>query len=142
MTEHILVPIDGSDHALSALDYVLDHFPDCRLSLLTVANLGELDLEYQTEVVGFSEDWADNAEAYAEEIVDEAAARARDAGVEPTTAVELGNPARIILDYADEHAVDHVVIGSHGREGISRLLLGSVAETVARRATVPVTIVR
>jgi nucleotide-binding universal stress UspA family protein len=61
---------------------------------------------------------------------------------EVETAVGFGSPARTILDYVDEHGVDHVVMGSHGRSGISRLLVGSVAETVVRRAPCPVTIVR
>ncbi|GAB7020902.1 hypothetical protein JCM18750_37640 [Halostagnicola bangensis] len=43
---------------------------------------------------------------------------------------------------ADSPRVDHIVIGSHGRSGPSRVLLGSVTERVARRAPVPVTIVR
>jgi nucleotide-binding universal stress UspA family protein len=46
------------------------------------------------------------------------------------------------VDYAAEHDIDHIVVGSHGRTGASRILLGSVAETVARRSPVPVTIVR
>jgi len=46
--------------------------------------------------------------------------------------------ARGILDYADQHAVDLIVMGTHGRRGISRLLLGSVAEKVVRLASVPV----
>jgi len=58
------------------------------------------------------------------------------------TAVVVGRPAREIVRYADDHDIDQIVMGSHGRDRASRVLLGSVAETVARRAPVPVTIVR
>lgn len=51
-------------------------------------------------------------------------------------------PAPAILDYADEHGIDLIVIGSHGRRGVRRLLLGSVAEEVARLSACPVLTVR
>jgi nucleotide-binding universal stress UspA family protein len=55
---------------------------------------------------------------------------------------EIGRPSRAIVEYAEEHDIDHIVMGSHGRSGVTRILLGSVAETVVRRSPVPVTIVR
>ncbi|NUC72953.1 universal stress protein [Haloterrigena sp. SYSU A558-1] len=54
----------------------------------------------------------------------------------------VGSPARSIVEFADGHDIDHIVIGTHGRTGTSRVLLGSVAEAVTRRAPVPVTVVR
>ncbi|PSQ23605.1 universal stress protein UspA, partial [Halobacteriales archaeon QS_9_67_17] len=80
-------------------------------------------------------------EAAAEELF----AEARDAAPESVTletATEMGQPARTIVDYADDNDIDEIVIGSHGRQGISRVLLGSVAENVVRRADMPVTVVR
>jgi universal stress protein A len=53
-----------------------------------------------------------------------------------------GEPAGAILDVARESAADIIVIGSHGRTGLSRLLMGSVAEQVVRRATCPVLTVK
>jgi nucleotide-binding universal stress UspA family protein len=50
----------------------------------------------------------------------------------------IGNPADRLIEYARNHAVDLIVIGTHGRTGISRLLMGSVAEAVLRRAPCPV----
>lgn len=61
---------------------------------------------------------------------------------EITTETVFGEATTSIVDYAEEHDVDHIVLGSHGRHGISRYLLGSVAEHVVRRAHMPVTIVR
>jgi nucleotide-binding universal stress UspA family protein len=48
---------------------------------------------------------------------------------------------RTVLEYADDHGIDQIVLGSHGRSGIDRMLLGSVAETVTRRARIPVTVI-
>ena len=50
----------------------------------------------------------------------------------------IGDPAPEILDFAKEHNVDLIVMGTHGRKGLTRLLLGSVAEQVVRKATCPV----
>jgi nucleotide-binding universal stress UspA family protein len=55
-----------------------------------------------------------------------------------TTRLEEGTPAVRILEIADEETVDLIVMGTHGRTGVRRLLLGSVAETVVRRARCPV----
>ncbi len=48
----------------------------------------------------------------------------------------------IFLEYSDEHDVDRIVMGSHCRSGAERFLLGGVAETVVKRAAIPVMIVR
>lgn len=55
-----------------------------------------------------------------------------------TTAIEFGSPAARIVDYARRHGVDLIVVGTHGRTGVSRALLGSVAERVVRTAPCPV----
>jgi nucleotide-binding universal stress UspA family protein len=57
-------------------------------------------------------------------------------------AVASGDPARAILHVAQEHAVDLIVLGSHGHTGLPGLLLGSVAEKVLRRATCAVLAIR
>ena len=56
--------------------------------------------------------------------------------------VPARDPARGIVDEAARLGVNHVVVGTHGRKGLEHLVLGSVAEKVAKEATVPVTIVR
>ncbi|MEF8887901.1 MAG: universal stress protein [Haloarculaceae archaeon] len=54
----------------------------------------------------------------------------------------VGKPSREIVSFTEENDVSEIVIGSHGREGVSRVLLGNVAENVVRRAPVTVTVVR
>ena len=78
----------------------------------------------------------------ADSILDDAVEYAAEQGREIETIRVTDRPARAIVDYADEEGVDHIVIGSHGRTGVTRVLLGSVAEKVVRRAHCPVTVVR
>lgn len=59
-----------------------------------------------------------------------------------TTESDIGDPARLIVEYATEEDLDHVVLGAHGRPDERRPLYGSVSETVVRRTPVPVTVVR
>ena len=142
MADRVLVPIDGSEQAWNALEYAIRERPDDEIVVLNVIN--PMEGVYATDAMGgdYWEGWYDNAEERAERLFEEArdVAGGMDASVE--TASATGQPARTIVEYAEEHDVDHIVIGSHGRSGVSRILLGSVAESVVRRANVPVTIVR
>ncbi|HUI39189.1 MAG TPA: universal stress protein [Candidatus Nitrosotalea sp.] len=78
----------------------------------------------------------------AKESVERAAKTLRGAGFQVETAVEQGDVRLKIIDEAAEWKADLIVLGSHGRSGIPRLLLGSVAEFVARNAGCSVEIVR
>ena len=142
MTEHVLVPHDGSPQAEAALDYALEEFPEATLTVLHVIDPSDTGYSAGAMLPDFSEQWYEHAKETAEEIFEAARGAAADRGVDLETVRVLGRPSRQIIDYADEHDVDHVVIGSHGRSGVSRILLGSVAETVARRSPVPVTVIR
>ena len=79
---------------------------------------------------------------HATDLMDEVRRLADDVGVAVSTAVERGAPARRINDYVEEHGIEQIIMGSHGRRGVKRLVFGSVAEQVVRRAPVPVTVVR
>jgi nucleotide-binding universal stress UspA family protein len=141
MGTHVLVPVDGSEQAMAALEYTFESFPDATVTLLHVINPARATYGGQAGIPSFSEEWYDDAEAAAEELFAEARDLAPDS-VTVETATEVGQPSRAIVDFADEHGIDQIVIGSHGRSGLSRILLGSVAETVVRRAGVPVTVAR
>jgi len=142
MADTILVPIDGSEQAWNALDYVLREHEDDEIHLLHVIN--PMEGVYASDAMGgdYWAGWYDASEQRASRLFEEARERAGDRAGDLVTDHETGAPARTIVDYAEAEGVDHIVIGSHGRSGVSRVLLGSVAEAVARRASVPVTIVR
>lgn len=142
MADHVLVPMDGSNQAQHALDYVLDEHADARVTVLHVIDPAQATYGAQAGLPPSAEEWFENEEARAEELFESVREQAREAGVEVTTATEVGQPSRTIVEYVEEHDVGHVVIGSHGRKGLTRVLLGSVAELVVRRSPVPVTVVR
>ena len=78
----------------------------------------------------------------AEELVARASQTLRDAGFTVTTAIGEGNPKVVIIDSASEWPADLIVVGSHGRKGLERFLIGSVSDAVARHARCSVQIVR
>lgn len=142
MTEHVLVPHDGSPQADAALAHALEEFPDATITVLHVIDPSDTGYTASAVMPDFSEQWYETAKEAAEELFEAAREQATGHEGELHTVRELGRPSRKIVAYADEHDVDHVVMGSHGRTGVTRILLGSVAETVARRSPVPVTVIR
>ncbi|MFC6942463.1 universal stress protein [Salinirubellus sp. GCM10025818] len=78
----------------------------------------------------------------AEELFGEIRERTEDHASEVRTVTEFGKPSRVIPECTEAHGIDLIVIGSHGRSLVSRVLLGDVAGTVVQRAPVPVTVVR
>ncbi|MBI4608964.1 MAG: universal stress protein [Candidatus Rokubacteria bacterium] len=77
------------------------------------------------------------ADATGSPLLDKLAAELR-AEVPVVAAVESGAPAARIVSYAERHGIDLIVLGTHGRTGVTRALLGSVAERVVRTAPCPV----
>ncbi|MFP4174802.1 MAG: universal stress protein [Halobacteriales archaeon] len=148
MAEHVLVPVDGSEQARKAFEWVLDEYEDgdARITVYNVVDLS--DPEYFEKAVEMSgedvgeeryEGVLSETKNFLQRFVDEA----EDAGLEASSDYTKGDSAsRGIVEYAEDHDIDHIVMGSHGRSGVSRVLLGSVAEKVARRSPVPVTVVR
>lgn len=141
MSNTVLVAFDGSPLSERALRYAVDTFPDAAIVSIYVIN--PIDSIVDVEVGGLpvAEDWYDDAQERAASIHATATDIAAEHGLDLDTVTEIGNPARAILAYADDNDVDQIVIGSHGRSGIDRMFLGSVAETVTRRAQIPVTVV-
>ncbi|AFZ74800.1 universal stress protein [Natronobacterium gregoryi] len=141
MTAHVLVPVDGSAAADTALEYAHEQFPNAGLTLLYVMD-PMADYSRRRSFPGYRDDDEFTNEREKGELVLENAIERLpdDASIETT--LESGDPADAIVRYTDDGDVDHVVIGSHGRKSVARFLLGSVAEAVVRRSVVPVTVVR
>lgn len=142
MGERILVPMDGSPLSRRAFSFALEKHPDASFLVLYV--LDPIDAVYWAEGAGpsIASEWYDRARERAESLFEDVRAEADDRGVDLDCETEVGKPARTILRYVEERDVDHVVVGSHGRSGVSRVVLGSVTEDVMRHAEVPVTVVR
>ncbi|WP_331236543.1 universal stress protein [Natronorarus salvus] len=141
MGSHVLVPVDGSPASRRAAEYAYEQFPDATVRLLYVLD-PMVDYSRRLAFPGYTdEDEYTTEREEADAILD---SLVRDAPEEIAVETELaaGAPAGAIVEFCDENDVDQIVIGSHGREGVARFLLGSVAETVVRRSVVPVTVVR
>ncbi len=137
MDKHVLVPVDGSDSSWEAFEYAVKEHREDTLTVLHVIDPMQGDYE------------PGEAEAQAvrrsERIDEEVQERLEAAGIDHTdvdVVTREGRPADEIVAMADTGRIDQVVMGSRGLSGVKRLLLGSVAETVVRRADVPVNIVR
>lgn len=81
------------------------------------------------------------AHAQAQRRLDAAVAKAREAGIDAQGTLAQGDPAYEIVQCARQTGVDAIVMGTHGRTGLKRLFLGSVAEETLRTAHVPVVVV-
>ena len=137
--EHVLVPVDDSQPARDALEFAVTNFADATLTLLHVINpIRTLDAGNPNL---WDESHVDSERERAEGLLAEVAAAVPD-DVDVATVAEFGDPAETIVEHASQNGVDHVVIGCHGRSGVKRLVLGSVAETVSRQSPIPVSIVR
>lgn len=137
---HVLVPMDDSPLARTALRRALSLFPDADLTVLYVIDY--VEERYGARMLLPKSELESRAQASAAGVFEWAREQADSEGVSLTTETRTGKPAREIVEYLETHDVDIVIMGSHGRSRVSRLVLGSVAETVLRRSPVPVTIVR
>ncbi|MFB6101349.1 MAG: universal stress protein [Haloplanus sp.] len=145
MTRTVLVPVDGSPLSFRALRHALTEFPDATIRVLHVVDLfdpesGPGDTTYEP-IIG-SEAWYDRIETATERLFDRVRERAAAHDRSVVTESEIGDPARIIVDYTEAEPVDHVVLGAHGRPAERNAALGHVASVVVRRAAAPVTVVR
>jgi nucleotide-binding universal stress UspA family protein len=139
MYHDILVPTDGSDASNAALEHALTLATQhgARIHGLYVVDSGSYGLleEGASAVAGALHEEGERA-------VEAVTAAAESADVDVETAVVEGNVHRSILAYVEEHDVDLVVMGTHGRRGIDRYILGSVTERIVRSSPVPVLTVR
>ena len=144
MFNHILVPMDfsaPSDAALECARAVAVQFAGS-LHLLHVAE-DPYRAFYSAEV------FVPEIEGLRDEILTDTTRRLNErlrpsdvTALHATAEAIIGTPAMSIVEYAAGHGIDLIVMGTHGRGGMSHLLMGSVAERVVRTATCPVLTVR
>ncbi|WP_435193795.1 universal stress protein [Natronomonas sp. EA1] len=139
MYSRILVPTDGSP----GMERVVEHAAE-----LAAAHGATLDIVYVINTASFANlpmetSWEGVSEMLREEgenALEAATAHAGDVDVE--THLLEGTPSHEIVAYAEKTGCDLVCMGTHGRGGLNRLLLGSVAERVVRCSEIPVLTVR
>ena len=132
-----LIPTDGSDRAEDAARRGFDLAVQCSadVHVLSVADSSvATGAGYAGDSQSIRERLRETATARATSLRDEATER----GLETTAATREGIPAKEIVDYAAEHDIDAIAIGTSGRGGVARAVIGSVADKVVRTASVPV----
>ena len=141
----ILYPTDFSDFSLHALDYAREFAQTFEAQLHCVHVVDEA-FQYWTTMgpesapVGVAvDDLTGVAEEYMQRFTDEHLVGLK---FVPVTKVVVGQPFSEIIGYAKESTVDLIVLGTHGRSGLSSILLGSTAEKVVRKAPCPVLTIR
>lgn len=136
---NVLVPTDGSQPATEALETGIDTATatGSRLHVLSVIETTSLGMDVYSGVE------LDQLEDHAAEVVSEATSAANEASVDVVAETTYGSSIhREICTYVEQNDVDLVVVGTHGRTGFDRYLLGSVAEKLVRASPVPVLAVR
>ncbi len=147
MYENILVPTDGSKTSEVAVDNAIDIAEKYGA---TVHSLYVVDVDATSYGLGTEQvdrirqghlDEMPEVKEDAEDATDYIASAAEEREINHKEQIRVGEPARAIRQFVEENDIDLVVMGSHGRSGLSRVILGSVAEKVLRRTHLPVLIV-
>ena len=136
----ILVAYDGSRPAQKAVEYAVTHHGDEQLVLLRVIEISSGSIEAGIDLV--QEKVKEMREETTETLDEDVAELIKRNKIDFEVETVVGKPSREIVRYAEENQIDSIIIGSHGRKGVSRVLLGNVAEIVVRRSPVTVTVVR
>lgn len=146
MFKRILVPVDGSSTSNRGVEQAvkLARSDGATLCLLHVVD-ERVIVQYAEGLAGVSEQVLASLRANGQKVLAKAQAAAERQGVKcKTVLVEnvMGGVADIIVDRAKRERADVIVMGTHGRRGLTRLVLGSDAEGVVRNSPVPVLLVR
>ena len=144
MFQRILVPTDGSEITVKAIDRAIE------LAKLTGATIEALTAKDPFPYSAVSEiqpiapqEYFDAQERVAQQRLQAVSGACEAAGIScRTTAIEAVHPWQAIVDHAKQQGCDLIVMASHGRRGMSALLLGSETQRVLIHTTLPVLVVR
>ena len=142
MVNSVLVAMDDSPLSREALTFALETFPDAEITVVHVAdpeiNMLPAEMNEEYNVL------PDELEGVGDEMAQTVFEAVRDitAGRDVSVTFLKGEPDTGLIEYTEEGGFDHAVLGTHGRKGLSRLLIGSVAEEVVRQTDIPTTLIR
>jgi len=137
----ILIPIDGSNNALRAVDYGVSVAEGCPAAEVHLLNIQEPVYEQVRDVMSKAE--VEKMEiATGHFILEPAKKILDDAGIANVSEVRIGPIAAAIADYAKEKRCDNIIMGTRGQGSIKTMIMGSVTTKVIHLADVPVTLVK
>ena len=146
--KRILVPLDGSVFGEAALPCAEDLARVSKAEIILMQSVTphhfEIDLaeSRSPHLSKLSEEYIEHARAVASDYLAGIAKRLSQSGIAARSVVEIGPPAERIIACAKDNAVDVIALSTHGRSGLSALMMGSVANKVLHYAEVPVLLVR
>jgi len=147
MYKNIMAPLDGSELAESVLPHVKAFIKGFDISDVVLVRVVEPDstsviddgeVDFINKLLDFDKKRISSAKAYLDGVGEGLTGEKG----KPHTAVLFGKPADSLIDYIESNDIDLIVIATHGRSGVTRWLMGSVAEKILRSAKVPIFIVR
>lgn len=146
MYKHIMVPLDGSKLAECVLPHVIAITNGCKIGKVTLVRVceplhlfGGVESRFTPEE---REQLEEDDRRNSQEYLDRTVQKLKESGVSAEAEVLQGNVLEKLIDYEIKNGVDLTVIATHGRSGVSRLFLGSIADRLLRSSNVPVLMVR
>lgn len=143
--QHILVSVDDSPIAVAAADQamMLAKAFDSKVTIVSVVIIDPLtSVSFYKNVPGVT-DYFMEAQAHAKNILAELGARFSEAGIPAETKLlAKQSPSEAIAELADELKADLIVVGSHGRTGLKKTFIGSIAQDILTASHVPVLVVK
>jgi len=142
MIKRILVPVDFSAPSMQALDYAIDFGKPFNPEFVVIF---VVELAYYADPSGLTDTAGmvlNELERFGHEQLGRLAANLSKRHVTARTVLQIGTPSYVIVEMAKRLSADLIIMSTHGRTGLSHLLIGSVAEKVVRSATCPVLTVR
>lgn len=137
----VLVPFDGSPPAERALEFAMLTLSSPSITVLHVIE-SDIDPDPSITHGTYAAERLERLQESGDEILERARTLAEGHGESIEDTSIFGKPSHEIVDYATDEGFDQVVMGSHGRTGVSRAIIGSVALGVAQESTIPVTVVK
>ena len=144
MYQSILVPLDGSEPSHNGLRHAIDIAREAKSTLHLVHVIDSFPLMFELSSQGSFESMSQSLRRWAEGMLETGRRQAAEQGVKAEVILrELtqGRVSDVIIEVAKDASCDLIVLGTHGRRGLRRMMLGSDAEAVARTSTVPVLLV-
>ena len=146
MYQHVMVTLDGSELAECVLPHVEAIGTGCNVAKVTLVRVvpplklhGGVESGLSPEI---RQQLEDDSKRIAGEYLEEKAQQLRDKGVVAESAVLFGEVVHELIEFTSAHEVDLIITATHGRSGVSRWFLGSIADRTLRASPVPVLMVR
>ena len=138
MFKKILCPVDFSDTSIKAANNAIKFASEVKAELTFIHVLDVQTLQNIADLSGGGINDIDLLLAEEKPVLSKLKDEAEKNGVKVNTALTRGEPVNIVLNQIKEGGFDLIIMGTHGKKGLTRLVLGSMAESIVRQSNIPV----